>query len=142
MDFGKLMEQAQQMQASLAQIQEELAETIYIGKSQGIVVKMNGNNEITEIEIPDELINPEDKEMLQDMLLIAANEAADNVRQDREARSPAPGWTFSRRSRCRRTQHSGFLIHVSAEFTKTDRSIPASARCRGKNRGAVCACGQ
>ena len=81
MDFGKLMEQAQQMQASLAQIQEELAETIYIGKSQGIVVKMNGNNEITEIEIPDELINPEDKEML-----IAANEAADNVRQDREAR--------------------------------------------------------
>ncbi len=86
MDFGKLMEQAQQMQASLAQIQEELAETIYIGKSQGIVVKMNGNNEITEIEIPDELINPEDKEMLQDMLLIAANEAADNVRQDREAR--------------------------------------------------------
>lgn len=82
MDLNALMKQAQQMQKDLQNTQSKLEETIYEGKSNGIVVKMNGKNECQSIEIPDELL--EDKEMLQDMLMIAFNNANKEASQDRE----------------------------------------------------------
>lgn len=82
MDINMLMKQAQKMQTDLKKTQSKLESTIYEGNSNGIVVKMNGKNEVTEIYIPDELM--EDKEMLQDMLMIAINHAVEAVSQDRE----------------------------------------------------------
>lgn len=82
MDINMLMKQAQKMQTDLKKTQSKLEATIYEGNSNGIVVKMNGKNEVTEIHIPDELM--EDKEMLQDMLMIAMNHAVEAVSQDRE----------------------------------------------------------
>lgn len=82
MDMNALLKQAQKMQADLQKTQSKLEETIYEGKSNGIVVKLNGKNECQEIIIPEELMD--DREMLQDLLLIAFNNANEAIEQDRE----------------------------------------------------------
>ncbi|MBR3349080.1 MAG: YbaB/EbfC family nucleoid-associated protein [Solobacterium sp.] len=87
MDFSKLMEQAQKMQKDLSEMESELSETVYIGRCGGqVVVKVNGRNEMQEIEIADELMTLDNKEMLQDMILIAQNDAVAKAAEDREAR--------------------------------------------------------
>lgn len=83
-DRNKLMQQAMMMQNQLEQIQKNLSETSYIGKNNGVSVTMNGNNEITKVEIDDDLLNPDDKDMLQDMIMLAANDALKKVNEDRE----------------------------------------------------------
>ena len=88
-DFDALMKQAQAMQSEMMQIQDQLAETIYTGNnggSTGVTVKINGNNEAQEVIIPEEMMNPEDREMLQDMIMIAFNDALDKANEDRERR--------------------------------------------------------
>lgn len=85
MDLQKLMQQAQQMQRKMAKVQEELEATIYegaTGGSEGVSVKVNGKYEIQEITIGDDLMDKENKEMLQDMLLIACNEALEKATKD------------------------------------------------------------
>lgn len=82
MDMNAILKQAQKMQADLQKTQAKLEETIYEGKSNGIVVKVNGKNECQEITIPEELMD--DREMLQDVLLIAFNEAIKASEADRE----------------------------------------------------------
>lgn len=88
-DFDALMKQAQAMQSEMMQIQDSLAETIYTGNNggqNGVTVKINGNNEAQEIIIAEELMDPENREMLQDMLLIAFNDALDKANEDRDNR--------------------------------------------------------
>ncbi len=77
MDFEKLMQQAQQMQEQMAKAQEELAdETVEATAGGGMVtVKATGALEITEIKISPEAIDPDDPELLADMVLAAVNEA-------------------------------------------------------------------
>src|SRR5436305_14665767 len=77
MDFEKLMQQAQQMQAQMAKAQEELAgETVEASAGGGMVtVKATGALEITEIRIDPQAIDPDDPELLADMVLAAVNEA-------------------------------------------------------------------
>jgi len=77
MDFEKLMKQAQQMQEEMAKAQEELAgETVEASTGGGMVrVKATGALEITEITIAPEAIDPNDPELLADMVLAAVNEA-------------------------------------------------------------------
>lgn len=82
MDLNQLMAQAQAMQKSLTDTKEKLEQMIYEGKSNGIVVKMNGKCEVQELTIPDELMD--DKEMLQDMILVAFNNAVEAVEKDRD----------------------------------------------------------
>ena len=82
MDLNALMKQAKQMQDDLKQAQTELENQIYEGTSNGIVIKMNGKNEVQSVIIPQELMD--DREMLQDMILIAFNNAVDAAAKDRE----------------------------------------------------------
>jgi len=72
-----MLEQVQQMQAQMAKVQEELAnETVEASAGGGIVtVKATGALEIKEIKISPEAIDPEDPELLADMVLAAVNEA-------------------------------------------------------------------
>ncbi len=87
MDLEKLMQEAQKMQESLSNIDAELSETIYEGNTggeEGVTVKVNGRNEIQEVIIADELLSVENKEMLQDMILVAANNAVEKAGKDRE----------------------------------------------------------
>src|SRR5919201_2259638 len=77
MDFEKLMRQAQQMQEQMAKAQEELAqETVEASAGGGMVkVKATGALEITEIKIDPKAIDPDDPDLLADMILAAVNEA-------------------------------------------------------------------
>jgi DNA-binding YbaB/EbfC family protein len=83
MDFEKLMKQAQQMQEQVAKAQEELAsETVQASAGGGmVVVKATGALEITEIKISPEAIDPNDPELLADMVLAAVNEALRSAQQ-------------------------------------------------------------
>ena len=76
-DINKLMQQAQQMQQQMADAQEQLAsETVEASAGGGLVtVKATGNGDITEIKIDPKAIDPDDPELLEDMVLAAVNEA-------------------------------------------------------------------
>jgi DNA-binding YbaB/EbfC family protein len=77
MDMNKMLQQVQQLQAQMAQAQEELKnETVEASAGGGMVtVKATGDLQITEITIAPEAIDPDDPEMLSDMVLAAVNEA-------------------------------------------------------------------
>ena len=83
MDFEKLMQQAQQMQAQMAKAQEELAgQTVEASAGGGMVtVKATGALEITEIKIAPEAIDADDPELLADTVLAAVNEALRSAQQ-------------------------------------------------------------
>jgi DNA-binding YbaB/EbfC family protein len=76
-DFGAILKQAQQMQAEMLKAQEDLKnETVEATVGGGMVaVKMTGDMELKEIRIDPEAVDPDDVEMLQDMVLAAVNEA-------------------------------------------------------------------
>ncbi len=76
-DMNKLVQQAQQMQAQMAKVQDELAaETVEASAGGGMVtVKATGAGELTEIKIDPKAIDPDDPELLEDMVLAAVNEA-------------------------------------------------------------------
>src|SRR5215207_1122899 len=75
--MNKMLQQMQQLQAQMAKAQEELAnETVEASAGGGMVtVKATGALEITEIRISPEAIDPDDPELLADMVLAAVNEA-------------------------------------------------------------------
>ncbi len=82
MGGGDMMAQMQQMQAQMALTQEQLAEeTIEVGVGGGVVtVVANGNQEVQSITIDPDVVDPDDVEMLQDLVLAAVNEALDQSR--------------------------------------------------------------
>ncbi len=75
--MGNLMKQAQQFQAKLGKLQEELANrTVEASAGGGMVsVVANGRQEVVSIKIEREVIDPQEKEMLQDLVLAAVNDA-------------------------------------------------------------------
>src|SRR6059058_4017401 len=76
-DMNKLMQQMGQMQEQMQQAQDELAkETVEATAGGGMItVIANGSGEIKEIKIDPKAIDPEDPEMLEDMVVAAVNEA-------------------------------------------------------------------
>ena len=78
-----LMKQAQKMQQDLAKAQEELANKVVEGTSGGgmVTVKMNGKNQVLSLKIDKEVVDPEDMEMLEDLIIAAINEAQEKVAQ-------------------------------------------------------------
>ena len=77
MNMEEIMKQAQQFQQRLGQMQEELArKTVSASVGGGMVtVNVNGRHEILSIVIDKEIINPDDPEMLQDLIVAGVNEA-------------------------------------------------------------------
>ena len=76
-NYGKMMKQLQQMQQGVAKIQEDLAQERIEATAGGgmVAVAVNGQQEMLEVRIEKEAVDPDDVEMLQDMVLAAANEA-------------------------------------------------------------------
>jgi len=72
-----MMQQAQKLQAQLLKAQEELASLTVEASSGGgaVTVTMNGQLQILSVKIAPEVVNPEDVEMLEDMVLSAVKEA-------------------------------------------------------------------
>ncbi len=79
-----MLRQAQQMQVQMAKIQEELAEARTEATAGGGVVKVTiiGGSKVESIEIAPEVVDPEDIEMLQDLVMAAVNEAMDTAQAD------------------------------------------------------------
>ena len=79
-----MLRQAQQMQAQMAKIQEELAEARTEATAGGGVVKVTvvGGKKVDSIEISPEVVDPEDIEMLQDLVMAAINEAMDTAQAE------------------------------------------------------------
>ncbi len=77
MNQAAMMKQAQKMQQNLMQMQEELEQATYTAAAGGGVVKatVSGKRELTELVVDPEAVDPEDVEMLQDMIMAAVNEA-------------------------------------------------------------------
>ncbi|MHB8910410.1 MAG: YbaB/EbfC family nucleoid-associated protein [Syntrophales bacterium] len=75
-NFGNIMKQAKKMQERMVALQEELAtKTVDATAGGGMVaVKVNGKFEILSLKIEKEVVNPEDVEMLQDLIMAAVNE--------------------------------------------------------------------
>jgi len=76
-NMNKMMKQIQKMQQDIMKLQEELKERTVEATAGGGVVKAvaNGKKELVKIEIKPEAVDPDDVEMLQDLVLAAANEA-------------------------------------------------------------------
>jgi len=81
--MGKLMKQAQQLQAKMAKMQEELSEkTVEASAGGGMVVAIaNGRQELVSIHIEQEVIDPDDAEMLQDLIMAAINDALNRAKE-------------------------------------------------------------
>ena len=77
MDMNKLLQQVGQMQEQMQQAQDELAKETVEATAGGGMVKVvaNGAGEIKEVKIDPKAIDPNDAEMLEDMILAAVNEA-------------------------------------------------------------------
>ncbi len=75
--MGNMMKQAQKLQAQMMKKQEELAEQTVESASGGGMVKVvaNGKQQIVSIGIEKEVVDPEDVEMLQDLIMAAVNDA-------------------------------------------------------------------
>lgn len=85
MNMQRILQEAQKMQAQIQKEQKELEGTIYEGNSSIVSVKMNGKYQIVEVNVNlDEAIDASDKEVLEDMILVAVNDATKKIAQDKE----------------------------------------------------------
>ncbi len=75
--FGNMMKQLKKVQEKMNKIQEELAERTVEGSAGGSMVTavVNGKQELLSIKIEKEVVDPEDVEMLQDLIVAAVNQA-------------------------------------------------------------------
>jgi DNA-binding YbaB/EbfC family protein len=75
--ISELLKQAQKLQTQMAKVQEELATKTVEGSAGGgmVVVVANGKQEIISIKIDPEVVDPNDIEMLQDLVIAAVNDA-------------------------------------------------------------------
>lgn len=83
----RILQEAQKMQAQIQKDQKKLEGTIYEGNSSIVNVKMNGRYEITDIKINlTEDISLDDKEMLEDMIMVAVNDAVKKISKAKESK--------------------------------------------------------
>lgn len=85
MNMQAIMRQAQQMQSDIMKIQKELEKTEYEGNSSLVTVVLNGKKEMLKLTIKDkENLNSDDMDILEDMIVVAFNEAMKKVDADKE----------------------------------------------------------
>ena len=84
MNQAAMMKQAQKMQQELLRMQEEQENKTYTAKAGGgmVAATVNGKHELVNLEINPEAVDPDDVEMLQDMVMAAVNEAMRNADAD------------------------------------------------------------
>ena len=82
-DLGGLMQQAQQMQQKIKELQEQLGQREIVGSSGAGMVKVtvNGRMEVVRVRLSDEAARLNDREMLEDLIKAAANQAVEKARQ-------------------------------------------------------------
>ena len=87
MDINKLMQQAQAMQKEIEKASEKINSMEFEGEASNGLVKVvvNGENKILSVSIDPSILNPDDKQMIEDLVMIAVNDAiekAEKCKQD------------------------------------------------------------
>jgi len=82
-NLNQMMKQVQKMQADMAKAQEELRNEVVEASAGGgmVTVKISGDLELKELSIDPEAVDPEDVDLLQDMVTAAVNQAIDQAQQ-------------------------------------------------------------
>ncbi|WP_420595872.1 YbaB/EbfC family nucleoid-associated protein [Deinococcus sp.] len=98
MDMRKLMKQMQQAQSAAGKIQEQLAAQTVEGSASGLVtVVANGHGKVQSLKIKPEAVDPSDVEALEDLILVAIQEAsakADDLQREATQSLGLPGGMF------------------------------------------------
>jgi len=92
-NYGDMMKQAKMMQKQMERVQEELKDMRFEASAGGGAVKLtvNGDQEVLEVKINKDIVDPEDIEMIEDMVMVAANDA---IKQSKnEAKNKIAGLT-------------------------------------------------
>jgi DNA-binding YbaB/EbfC family protein len=86
-DFMKILQQAQEMQGRFQQLQEELQQQTVTASSGGgmVTVEANGQGTVRSIKVDKSVVNPDDVEMLEDLLLVAVTEAQKKAQEAAQA---------------------------------------------------------
>ena len=79
MNMQAMLRQAQKMQKDMQKTQEEINNTEFTGKSELVSVKMMGDRKVKEVKISSEDLEKDDIEVLEDMILIAVNDALKQI---------------------------------------------------------------
>ncbi len=79
MNIQALMKQAQSLQKDMMKAKEEIDNTLFTGSNSFVTVKVNGKKEVLDIKIDTDSVDKDDIEMLQDILMIALNNAFSEV---------------------------------------------------------------
>ncbi|HIT61085.1 MAG TPA: YbaB/EbfC family nucleoid-associated protein [Candidatus Fimousia stercorigallinarum] len=85
-NMNQLMKQAQRMQKQMEKTQKELEESVYEATAGGGVVKVqvSGKQEILSLSLAEEVVDPDDIEMLEDLIIVAVNDALQQMADDKE----------------------------------------------------------
>ena len=86
MNMQAMLKLAQKLQKDMLETQEKINETIFTGKSSIVTVKMNGKKELVEVKIDLEEVEPDDVELLQDMIMVAVNDAINQINKETESK--------------------------------------------------------
>lgn len=88
MNMQEMMKQAKKMQADMDIKQQKLAKQEFTIEKQGVTIKIMGNKKIVSIDINEFLVDPEDKETLEDLMIIAFNDAISLIDAEEEKIAP------------------------------------------------------
>ena len=89
MNINAMMAQAKKMQADMEKAQAELAKKEFKVEKQGVTVILLGDKKIKSINVNEILVDPEDKDILEDLIVIAINEAMDQIDEEANASTPS-----------------------------------------------------
>ncbi len=84
MNMQAMLRQAQQMQKDMLKVKEEIDNTEYTGESSFVKVTLKGTKKIEKVEINSETLDKDDIEALEDMLVVAVNDAQKKIDADTE----------------------------------------------------------
>lgn len=77
--FGNMMEKLQEAQQKMEDVKSKLEQIIVVGEAQGVKVSLNANKVITNIDIPQIILDDGDKDQIEDLLILALNKGIENA---------------------------------------------------------------
>ena len=86
MNMQAMLKQAQKLQKEMLDTQEKINSTEFTGKSSIVTVKMTGAKELTDVKIDLEKIEEDDIDLLQDMIMVAVNDAIKQINKETESK--------------------------------------------------------
>ena len=86
MNIQAMMKQAQQLQKKMMDEKKAIDSKVFTGKSSLVSITMTGDKKVTVVDINMDSIESDDKEMLQDMIMLAVNDAITQIDKETEAK--------------------------------------------------------